>query len=164
LIGIEIYQPAAQKALEYYDRVFVGDIETLNLTYQSYFDYVICGDILEHLIDPWLVVQKIHIWLKTQGLVITSIPNIRYWQFLIDLIFKGKWEYQAEGLLDQTHLRFFTRKAACQLFTENSFQIMHQKMLVKGRKKTLFNKFTFQIFEEFVGEQIIIIAQKMGID
>jgi 2-polyprenyl-3-methyl-5-hydroxy-6-metoxy-1,4-benzoquinol methylase len=161
IVGAEIFVLAAEEAAKHYDRVYGGDVELLSLPCKEYFDYVICGDILEHLRDPWGMVEKIHDWLKRDGTLISSIPNIRYWRILRDLIVRGKWEYVEAGILDNTHLRFFTRATFLSMLRGKNYQITFDKMSVHGNKQNLFNKLTMNIFEEFLGSQIIVVARKI---
>jgi 2-polyprenyl-3-methyl-5-hydroxy-6-metoxy-1,4-benzoquinol methylase len=107
LVGVEIYAPAAEKAKQIYNIVVVGDVETLTLNYLDYFDYVLCGDILEHLRDPLFTLNRIYGWLKPGGELILTIPNIRSWRIILDLVLFGDWRYKEAGVLDNTHLRFF---------------------------------------------------------
>jgi 2-polyprenyl-3-methyl-5-hydroxy-6-metoxy-1,4-benzoquinol methylase len=161
IVGVEIFVPAAEEAAKHYDRVYDGDVELLSLPYKEYFDIVVCGDILEHLRDPWVMVRKIRHWLKKDGTLISSIPNIRYWRILRDLIFKGKWEYAEAGILDRTHLRFFTRTTFLRMLREGNYLITLDKMSVHGKKQNLFNTLTMKMFEEFLGSQLIVIARKI---
>lgn len=160
LIGAEIFKEAAQDALCFYDSVHIGDIETLDLDYDNYFDFVICGDIIEHLRDPDKLLMNIHRWLKKEGTLIVSIPNIRFWRVLIDLVLRGLWEYQDAGILDRTHLRFFTRRSFCVTLEKAGFKICASPMTIHGTKKNTFNFLTGKIFEEFLGSQILFIAKK----
>ncbi len=160
LIGVEMFPQAAEEARKYYDKVYCDDVEIINLPYHSYFDVVICGDILEHLRDPWDMAERIHGWLKCSGILISSIPNIRYWRILRDIILYGSWEYTEAGILDSTHLRFFTRRSFISLLRDANFEILKQEMVINGPKQNLFNKMSFSIFEEFMGAQFIILAKK----
>ena len=122
--GIEMNEEAAQKGKGYYDRFIVGDVEKLDLPFEKeYFSCIIYGDVLEHLIDPVKVLKKHHKLLKKDGRIICSIPNIRYYRVLKKLVFKGKWEYTDDGIMDRTHLRFFTLASIRQMFEESGFVI-----------------------------------------
>lgn len=124
VIGVEIFEPAALKAKERLDKIIVGDIQVISLPYPDrYFDYIIFGDVLEHLSDPWGTLRKLKRYLSSSGFVIASIPNITYWEILKDMIFLDKWEYVDAGILDRTHLRFFTRKSLIDLFQGSGLEI-----------------------------------------
>jgi 2-polyprenyl-3-methyl-5-hydroxy-6-metoxy-1,4-benzoquinol methylase len=160
LVGVEIFQPAAAEAEKHYDAVHQGDVEVLSLPYQEYFDFVICGDILEHLRDPWAMLSRIYGWLKEDGTLICSIPNVRYWRILRDLIIFRKWEYIEAGILDNTHLRFFTRSSFTKILKSRDFRIIHNEMIIDGKKQNLCNRLTFGLFEEFLGSQVMVLAKK----
>jgi 2-polyprenyl-3-methyl-5-hydroxy-6-metoxy-1,4-benzoquinol methylase len=160
VIGVEIYPAAAQEAAKHYQHVHQGDLESLELDYQNYFDYVICGDILEHLKDPYAQVRRISQWLKKGGRVVASLPNIRNWKIIFDLVIHGQWEYADSGILDHTHLRFFTRKTSRKLFEDANLRVEHHQMLIRGPKKELANWLTLGTLQEFLGRQVIIVARK----
>jgi tRNA A58 N-methylase Trm61 len=109
--GLELNPEAAQVARRRLDRVAVGDagltsIETLGLTSGSV-DCLVYDDVLKHLKDPWSLLREHRAFLSERGLVLACIPNIQHWTILTALL-RGQWNYQEEGLLDRTHLRFFT--------------------------------------------------------
>jgi hypothetical protein len=70
-------------------------------------DCLVYGDVLEHLADPWGLLARQAAWLRPGGMVLACVPNVQHWSLLADLL-RGRWRYQDEGLLDRTHLRFFT--------------------------------------------------------
>lgn len=160
VIGVEIFKDAAQEAEKNYERVYHGDIEKIDLNYDKYFDFVICGDILEHLKDPWTVLKRIYKWLKINGFIIVVIPNIRYWRIIMELLFKAKWDYADSGILDKTHLRFFTSRTFIKMLETENFKIYYHEMIIYGRKKRLCNTLTFSRFKDFLGSQTLIKAQK----
>lgn len=78
-------------------------------------DLILCLDVLEHLVDPWKTLRRLDAFLKPGGMWIISVPNIRNYHILSDLAFKGRFDYADDGILDRTHLRFFTRSSAIRL-------------------------------------------------
>lgn len=162
LVGVEIFKDAAVEAEKYYDKIHYGDIEQLSLNYEEHFDFVICGDILEHLRDPWGMLLKIHGWLNDDGTILVSIPNIRNWHILKDLMLHDEFEYKDAGILDITHLRYYTRKSFINDLERHSFEIIHHEMDISGRRYNLLNKLTLSLFEGFLGSQIRVIAKKKG--
>ena len=160
LVGVELNEAAANQAKNIFDKVYVGDFENMEIEDERDFDYVLCGDVLEHLKNPWAAVKKINNLLKPGGQLIAISPNIRFWEILFDLAVMGNWEYQSAGILDDTHLRFFTKKTFVKMFLECGMDIKKKEMVIPGKKKKFFNKVTFNILEEFLGYQIMVIAQK----
>jgi hypothetical protein len=78
-------------------------------------DCIVAADVLEHLVDPWSVLAELRHRLVPEGIIVASIPNIGHWQVISELL-EGTWQYTGEGLLDRTHLRFFTRRSIRELF------------------------------------------------
>jgi 2-polyprenyl-3-methyl-5-hydroxy-6-metoxy-1,4-benzoquinol methylase len=123
--GIELSPDAARSASDRLDEVLVGNIETMELPFsEGTFDHIIFGDVLEHLTDPWRVLKKVAPLLRPGGSVIACIPNIGHISVIADLL-SGQFRYVPQGLLDKTHLRFFTRKGIEDLFQECGYVITH---------------------------------------
>lgn len=87
------------------------------------FDCVVFNDVLEHLADPWTALGSAGPLLEEGGSVVASIPNIRHYSVLRDLALRGRWTYTDTGLLDRTHLRFFTRASIEDLFDSAGFVV-----------------------------------------
>lgn len=163
LVGVELFDSAADQAALHYTKVWRGDIEQMTLPFGPEFDYVLCGDILEHLKDPYRVIQRIHGWLKPEGVLICSLPNVRHWSVLSALVFKGAWKYREAGIMDRTHLRFFTRRSCVEMLNDGGFEVESWRPLITGRKFLLGNAITFGIFREFLGTQIVTRSKKRGL-
>jgi 2-polyprenyl-3-methyl-5-hydroxy-6-metoxy-1,4-benzoquinol methylase len=122
--GIELSSSSAVKAKERLDHVLVADLSSFNLSQiDTRYDVIIAADVLEHLADPWATLRKIASILAAGGKIIASIPNVRYWKVIADLLFHGEFRYVDAGILDRTHLRFFTRRSIVRLFTETGYTI-----------------------------------------
>jgi 2-polyprenyl-3-methyl-5-hydroxy-6-metoxy-1,4-benzoquinol methylase len=129
VVGIEMVEAAARRARERLDQVLVGNVERMDLPFESgSFDAVICGDVLEHLRDPEGLLRRVRTLLRPGGCVIASIPNVRHHTVVRSLL-AGNWTYEPAGLLDRTHLRFFTRVDIEQLFAETGFTITRLGMV-----------------------------------
>ena len=121
--GIEYDPVAAEKAREYYDAFQVGDIERFEFPYRREFDYIVFADVLEHLRDPATVLERCIPALKESGRIIISVPNIANWIIRLALLF-GKFDYMDRGILDRTHLRFFTLRSLNQLMSDVSCEVL----------------------------------------
>ncbi|MBJ8111945.1 class I SAM-dependent methyltransferase [Bacillus cereus group sp. N6] len=121
--GIEAFPVAAEKAKERLDHVILGDIEKIDLPYEEeQFDCVIFGDVLEHLFDPWAVIEKVKPYIKENGVILASIPNVAHISVLAPLL-AGNWTYTEYGLLDKTHIRFFTFNEMLRMFLKAGYSI-----------------------------------------
>ncbi|MCC6443903.1 MAG: class I SAM-dependent methyltransferase [Armatimonadetes bacterium] len=121
--GVEIVPEAAEAARAVLDGVLEGDIERLTLPFaMESFDCIVCADVLEHLADPWSVVARLHALLRPAGAIVTSLPNVGFHRVVRGLI-KGRWEYRDSGVLDRTHLRFFTLPGILDLFEGRGFAV-----------------------------------------
>lgn len=122
LVGIESDGDAAREAALHYDRVVTGAFPK-DLPRDEAFECVVFNDVLEHMVDPWAALRATAGVLKPGGVVVASIPNVRGLRHLIDLTMRGEWHYQDMGILDRTHLRFFTRRSMVRLFEESGFTV-----------------------------------------
>ena len=121
--GVEINPEAAKFAEQYCEQVIVADLDFVSVTAilpKQAFDVAVFGDVLEHLRNPWKVVSEIRQLLKPEGYVVASIPNIAHGAIRLALL-QGRFEYMDLGLLDNTHLRFFTRKSVEELFEGSGY-------------------------------------------
>lgn len=123
VVGIEINAEVAKKAEENLSKVLCGDVETLELPFEEkYFDCILFADLLEHLKDPLTTLKRFGRYLKDTGVVVASIPNVRYYG-VMHMLSEGRWKYEDAGILDRTHLRFFTRKEIETLFKDAGYEI-----------------------------------------
>ena len=138
--AVELNSQAAQQAATRLDKVINADaMEALKDIPDNYFDCIIFLDILEHLVDPYSLLVSVKTKLATKGVIVTSIPNVRYYRNLINLVIKGNWDYQDAGTLDKTHLRFFTYKSILKMFENLGFEIL----VMDGCKPTRNKKLKF---------------------
>ena len=123
VIGIEMDGESAQMAKEYCEAVLVADVETIeDLSYHDYFDCILLLDVLEHLRSPLSVLKRMKAYLKKDGSVIVSLPNIANWMIRWAVLF-GRFRYSDYGILDRTHLRFFDETSARELISDAGFEI-----------------------------------------
>ena len=115
---------AAKEAADHLDDVVCGDVETIELPWpDASFDAILCGDVLEHLADPWRTLRRLSALLVPGGLVIASIPNVQNYRMIRGLL-RGRWDYRERGLLDFGHLRFFTWRSIVHLFGQADLDII----------------------------------------
>lgn len=118
VFGVEINPAASANLQGVYTAHWIDDVEQFNLPSNiEAFDCIVFADVLEHLLDPWATLARYLQWLKPGGYVVASIPNVRNIALLYNLIVRGRWRYEDSGLLDRTHIRFFTRKEIMGLFS-----------------------------------------------
>lgn len=122
LYGIELNQGSAEIAKRF-AQIYALDVENFQKPeWHDKFSAVIMGDLLEHLRDPWQTVQNMYNITRPGGRIIISVPNIMHTSIFYGML-QGKWDYDDSGILDRTHLRFFTRKSALELLTQAGYQI-----------------------------------------
>lgn len=153
VIGVDI-NPAVKPTI-------IGNLEdkqTQNEIKQAGpYDVVFASAIIEHLKDPEVALQLIKSVLKPQGLLIITTPNVAHWSLRLKLL-RGHWDYEDYGLLDRTHLRFFTYFSFQKLIQSAGFKVIAVKIDPAGGVK-YFN-WLFKYFPNFYAHQICIQAQK----
>ncbi|MDR2593213.1 MAG: class I SAM-dependent methyltransferase [Fibromonadaceae bacterium] len=138
--GIEPFEEAANVAKTKMDKVLIGFYDKVaNEIPNNYFDLVIANDVIEHMENPWDFLQFIKGKMTTNASIVLSIPNVRYYDNLKNLLFYKDWKYVDAGILDITHLRFFTEKSITRLLNENGFEIEYMVGInsIKIRKRHL---------------------------
>ena len=124
-IGIEIVPEYAQAARTRVTEVREADIERMERRdFEALFpvDCWIFGDVLEHLYDPWKTLRSLQPSLADGACVVACIPNAQHWSVQARLAV-GAFQYEDAGLLDRTHIRFFTRKTIIELFDQCGYEI-----------------------------------------
>lgn len=160
--GVELFGHAAAKAEETVDHVFQGDIEVTDSPFGDVkFDLILALDVLEHLTDPWVVLNHVvEKHLSAHGTVIVSLPNVRCYSVLIPLLFRGRWDYEDSGILDRTHLRFFSRVSAIALLESSGLHvdaILRNPCDFRSRTQVL-DKLSLRMFSDFLTQQYILRA------
>ncbi len=147
IYGIELFSDEAAKAREHYDEVLAGDVHSvLEELSGPTFDLIVFNDLLEHLIDPGRALQQCHRLLPPQGKILASIPNMRFWPALSDLLFQGDWRYRDAGVMDSTHLRFFTQKSIVRMFEQNGYRVDR----IEGINETWIRSWRWRIMNLFM--------------
>lgn len=159
--GIEIVADAAHKAAHHLDKIICGDVEySLEDVPDHHFDCIFFNDVLEHLPDPEGILKAVKQKLSANGIIIASIPNIRHYKTLYRLIFQADWQYEDSGVLDRTHIKFFTKKTMVKLF-ENSGYAVNSITGLNGTRKgkiRILGPLSFGLFDDIKYLQYGIIA------
>jgi len=122
--GVECLAEVANQASEVLDHVLVGTFEqNFDKIPDHYFDTVVCNDVIEHMIDHDAFFNKIKQKMVAHGKIYGSIPNVRYVDNLKGLLFQKEWVYRDEGILDRTHLHFFTCKSLKRTLEHHGYEI-----------------------------------------
>jgi SAM-dependent methyltransferase len=122
--GIEPSPEAAAIARGRADRVLVGTFDAVAAELPAgAFDLVVCNDVIEHMADPDGFLERVRAHLAPGGVLVGSIPNVRFAVHLYELLVKKDWEYRDEGVLDRTHLRFFTARSLRRLFAAHRYRV-----------------------------------------
>lgn len=126
--GVEINADMAALAAQRIDRVLVGAVESQFAALEGErFDCIVFNDVLEHLVDPWDTLRRARGLLSAGGTVVASIPNVRYFPVAKAYLLQREWKYDRWGVLDQTHLRFFTGPSARRLFEDSGYEVRSQQ-------------------------------------
>jgi len=167
VFGIEINENAA-KIAKMIGQVSSEDIEETELSFQQeFFDYIILGDVLEHLYNPQKVLENIKPYLKVGGKIVASIPNIQHWSIIEELL-KGNWTYADAGILDKTHLNFFTRNEIFNLFDKTGYEVIQfigkDIGLTETARNMLDNLLKNELihsFDDFIAYQWLVEVEKL---
>lgn len=154
-VGIELFElSGSNQTNPLIDKFHHCNIEDESLPIEEdYFDVIIIADVLEHLINPWSVMDKVIKCLKPNGKILVSLPNIREMNTMIKVFFLGDFKYKEDGILDKTHLRFFCKKNMLDLLNSEHFKTDFYTPSFKYRadrkSRKLMNMITLGLFEQF---------------
>ena len=135
VVGIEIDREVAELARRFCHFVHVSDLNSTDwikcLDGQT-FDVILMGDVLEHLVNPDMILRAVRTLLRPSGYLVVSLPNVVHWVTRIKFVL-GRFEYESAGTLDSTHLRFFTPKTARKLIEDAGYRITAFHPAIGGR-------------------------------
>ena len=165
--GVELNENAAAVAASKLDHVICAAFDScLNLPIQS-FDCIIFNDVLEHMVDPFTALLYAKKLLRDGGVVVSSIPNIRYFVTMWDLLVHKNWQYAESGILDRTHLRFFTRHSMISTFSDLGYCVdcieginpIEKFNPESSRRFRLLNRLFFNQIEDMRYLQFAVVAR-----
>jgi 2-polyprenyl-3-methyl-5-hydroxy-6-metoxy-1,4-benzoquinol methylase len=159
--GIEPTAAAAREARTRIDEVLEGTYEQVESRLpEDAFDAIFFNDVLEHMVEPWTMLRKALVPLRADGRVYASIPNVLFADSLFPVLRSRDWRYTDAGILDVTHVRFFTRKSILRLFDEAGYQVERIVPLnvLDSWKWRLLDKVTFGFVADFLPMQYGVVA------
>ncbi len=165
VVGIEIDSLVAKEASTKLDHVLcanlnhAGVFDVLNDFDKASFDYIICADVLEHLIDPWKILTDLAMYLKPGGRLVVSLPNVQHWSVWRPLILMGQWEYCEAGIMDRTHLRFFTRASSQKLLIRANLHVIECRPMIYRKLERILNSITFGLLEGWFASQWVLVGK-----
>jgi 2-polyprenyl-3-methyl-5-hydroxy-6-metoxy-1,4-benzoquinol methylase len=159
VVGVELEPVVAREAERVLDEVIVSDIDEIDLrSLSGDFDLIVLADILEHLRDPWAVLDRLRVLLKPGGYMLASLPNVQHWRTVMKLL-GGEWHYRSGGTLDITHLRFFTADTMRRLFEGADLRIV-KRISKMGWEVKVLDQLTFGLLRGFFTYQFLFLVQK----
>jgi 2-polyprenyl-3-methyl-5-hydroxy-6-metoxy-1,4-benzoquinol methylase len=164
VLGVEPDAAAAAQARAHLDRTFDTAFEAAPLP-AAHFDCIVFNDSLEHMLEPEAALRRARTLLAPGGAVVASIPNVREYGTMKDLLVNQDWRYVDAGILDRTHLRFFTKKSMLRLFETCGFAVERIEGINRiGRSRALWllNLLTGNRFEDMYFMQFAVVARAGG--
>ena len=158
ITGIEIVPQAAEQARQWCDKVVIYDLNRPDWPghVDAGYDTVLCGDVLEHLVNPELVLKQVREILSPGGRVLVCVPNIAHLRIRLRLLF-GRFEYESTGIMDMTHLRFYTYSTARKMIESAGFQIQSYHPMLGGGALTHWFRRMFHTL--FAGNMLFVAVR-----
>jgi 2-polyprenyl-3-methyl-5-hydroxy-6-metoxy-1,4-benzoquinol methylase len=174
VVGVEADAAAAAAAVAAgaCERVVTGDVEAeacrAELRALAPFDALVCGDVLEHLRDPWAALAFLATLLRPGGTAVLSVPNVAHWTGRRALV-RGRFPYAEHGLFDRTHLRFFTRAGARELAEAAGLRVVAERFApaplpLQARVPRLarFEAAAARAWPELFALQVVLVCELSG--
>ena len=169
VIGIELDPEMGKEAEKNLSSVVIGDLEDSAvieaLQKEGPYDYILLGDILEHIRDPWKILNNLSNMLCPDGKVVISTPNVQHIDVLRHIYFKGYWPYNQRGIFDRTHLRWFTLKNLQELVDEANLSLLEIKRNFRYRDRLdsefpIHGRFLIKFFKNLYTHQYVLLCQR----
>jgi len=125
IVGVDIDRELLQKARKYLRETICGDLDTIELDFsKESFDVILMGDVLEHLRYPEDMLRRIRPFIKQNGYIVVSVPNVANWEVRKNLLW-GRFNYTDKGIMDRNHVRFFTLDTITRILNDAGYKIVH---------------------------------------
>ncbi|MAF50505.1 MAG: methyltransferase type 11 [Nanoarchaeota archaeon] len=161
--GLDISQKAVDEAKETYEDAAVMDLDRDEFPFKNEkFDVIVFADVLEHVVEPREVLNRFKEYLENDGIIVISIPNVATIAMRLHLLF-GNWNYTQLGTLDNTHLRFFTRKTMKNMIENVGLEIIengggHPVVIKKLKIMPVYNLLQ-KIYPNLFSSQFVMISK-----
>lgn len=164
VVGVEYREEAVQlgRATKEIDQIRQLDVQTAApSTFESgYFDLLVLSHVLEHFVEPEAILQLSLRWVREGGHVLIALPNVRHVSVLWDLALHDEFRYRPSGILDRSHLRFYTHASACRLIEGAGLKTVQFSPEFGGRKSVLLNRLSFGLAQGFAAYAYNFLTQK----
>jgi len=158
LWAIEPDPVSARAAEDGFDHVVQGEFPNSQIPNEK-FDVVLCADVLEHIREPEKALLAGKDAMALGGVLVASIPNVRNWRDVLWPLRNGTWTYTERGILDRTHLRFFTRCSMHSFFVDNGWSVASVTGINMRRRKKLLSVLSCHLLDDFLFRQYVVIAR-----
>jgi 2-polyprenyl-3-methyl-5-hydroxy-6-metoxy-1,4-benzoquinol methylase len=159
LWAIESDPVSARAAEDGFDHVILGDFPDQRIP-DGRFDIVLCADVLEHMAAPEIALAACSKAMAPGGILLASLPSVRNWGVVLwPLLRHGTWTYTERGILDRTHLRFFTRRSMYDFFTENGWSVVSITGINMRRRDKLLSALSVHLLDDFLFPQYAVVAR-----
>jgi 2-polyprenyl-3-methyl-5-hydroxy-6-metoxy-1,4-benzoquinol methylase len=152
--GIEPVREQAERARRFLDDVSVASADDPLPSHWPPPDCVIFADVLEHLVDPWQTLRRFRSVLPKGGTLVASLPNVAN-RLVLGGLLRHRWDYTSHGILDSTHLRFFTRETAMEMFEQAQFSIRRIARVMEGLGQKPVGRFVRNVIDRENGRDRI---------
>lgn len=156
--GVELVESVGTIAAQNLDHVLIGAYEKISTQIpNNYFDLVICNDVIEHMTDHDDFFHSIKDKITKHGFLVASIPNVRYQLNLYNLLVNKDWQYTDAGILDKTHLRFFTKKSILKTVISHGFMVEECIGINSYWYKQFLKRCVYYAARKLLGEDIMYL-------
>jgi SAM-dependent methyltransferase len=157
--GVELNFEAARQAETRLRQVWTGSLESVAEEIPwTHYDLVILADVLEHLADPWAALRLLHARTAPGCRLLLSVPNVRHYKVSLPLVLRGEFRYEDAGIMDRTHLHFFTRGSLEDTVRECGWGPRALGSHMRGRYRRWY--MPTRLLEPFVAVQTMMLAEK----
>jgi 2-polyprenyl-3-methyl-5-hydroxy-6-metoxy-1,4-benzoquinol methylase len=159
--GVELTDTAAERARQVISEVVVGSVEQIGLPWpRDFFDVLILSEVLEHLVDPWIVLKRLRTLLKPGATIFASSPNVSNYQ-VVRMLIQGEWTLTDMGIMDKTHLRWFTPRSYRELFEGCGYVVDYVGSVeMPSRKAKIASWLTFGLLRHLFISQVDLRAHR----